>query len=130
MNWDNIITSIIQAFAPIIAAGIIALIGFSVKYVVERIRSVNNATVQMLAGVAVRFVETQFGPDTNTGKAKEAAAVDFLMQRIRGLDRTVATQFVQAAYQAIFTNLSPLDQGAAKLSGSPSASATTSLAGN
>lgn len=130
MDWNAIVKGIVEGLGPLLTAGIVALIGFAIKYVVERIRSSNNATILMLAGVAVRFAETQFGPNTGTGAEKQKVAVDFLCQQIKGLNRTVAEQFVKAAYQAVFANLAPLETGAATLSGTPSASSTAALAGN
>lgn len=130
MDWNLIIKELINGLGPLLTAGLVALIGFAIKYVVERIRSSNNATMLMLAGVAVRYAETHFGPNTGTGLQKQQVAVDFLVQQIKGLNRSVAEQFVKAAYQAVFTSISPLETGAAISSGTPSASSTTSLAGN
>lgn len=108
MDWTLFFTELLKASAPIIAAALAALIGFLIKLVVEKIRSSSNTNLLMLAGVAVQYAETHFGPDTDTGKSKEALAIDFLLSRIKGLDRGVATQFVQAAYQAIFVGIAPL----------------------
>lgn len=121
MNWQPLANDILQALSPVIAAGIVALIGFIIKYFVEKIRSSNNATILMLAGVAVRYAETQLGPDTGTGLAKQNAAVDFLCKQIKGLDRAVATNFVKAAYHAVFQDIAPLSPGKATSSTPPSA---------
>lgn len=130
MDWTEISKALIEGLAPLLTAGLVALIGFATKYFVERIRSSNNATILMLAGVAVRYAETKFGPDTGRGREKEQIAVDFLVKQIKGLNRQVAENFVKAAYSAAFTNIAPLGAGAVTLSGTPYASSTTSLAGN
>lgn len=72
-----------------------------------------------LAGIAVKYAETKFGPDTATGQEKREEAIDWLMARLKAIDpninshidRKEVAAFVDAAYHDIFTALSPLAPG-------------------
>lgn len=132
MDWNAIIKAVVEGLGPLLTAGIVALIGFGIKYLIEQIRSINNATVQAVAEVAVRYVETHFGPDSGTGLAKKAEAADFLSKKIAWLKHEDAVKFIDAAYDKVFTEItrSPLVQGVALSSITPSASSGQSKGGN
>lgn len=67
-----------------------------------------------LAGIAVRYAETQFGADTATGAKKRELAVDWLMARMKSIDpkgtidRANVAAFVDAAYHDAFNAVAPL----------------------
>lgn len=129
INWQSLYSVLGEALGPIVTSAIVTLIAFIIKYVIEKTKATNNAAIITLAGTAVRYVETHFGPDTGTGIQKEQQAVDFLCSKFKWLPRDEAMKFIKAAYQAIFTNIAPLEPGAATSLGAPLAPSTSSQAG-
>lgn len=136
------VNQLLSAVLAAIIAGATALLGWVSKniktWVAQKASEANTkesaawyGTAFMLAGIAVRFAETKFGPDSGSGKEKKRAAVEWLSDRVRAIDKTffektpnadrMIESFIDAAYAEAFNIVSPL----AKTPGS-SGSSTTS----
>ena len=121
--WDSLVVAIV----PLLLGALTALSAYLSSLVNGKIKEIKTKEYSQwygmalnLAGIAVRYAETSFGPDTATGAKKKEIAVNWLMDRLKALDpkinehidRSQVAAFVDAAYHDAFTALSPLAQPA------------------
>lgn len=125
---------ILNAAIPILVAGLTALLAWlsnNLKTWISQQASKANtaesaawyATALNLAGIAVRFAESKFGPDTGNGAEKQKEASQWLKQRLIAIDPQIVDKtpnldllidgFIGAAYHDAFVAVSPLATGPA-----------------
>lgn len=115
--------SMLAAIVPLLLGALTALSAYVSSFVNRKIKEVKTSEynqwygmVLNLAGIAVRYAETNFGPDTGKGNDKKQLAIDWLMSRLKALDpkisehidRSQIAAFVDAAYHDVFVALRPL----------------------
>ena len=119
--WDTLAAAIV----PLLIAALTALSAYLSSFVNRKLKEAKTAEYSSwygmalnLAGIAVRYAETSFGPDTQNGAKKKEAAINWLMARLKALDpkinehidREDVAAFVDAAYHDVFVAVSPLAQ--------------------
>lgn len=124
------IHQILNAALPMLLAGLTALLAWISKnaknWIAQQASKANTAesaawyaTALSLAGVAVRYAESKYGPDTGKGIEKQKEAAEWLKQRLVAIDpdillktpnlNTLIDGFIGAAYQDAFELVSPLE---------------------
>lgn len=117
--WQGVVAMIVTALlAALTWLSHKAAEFFSKK--IEDVRTSENtgwyAMAFSLAGIAVKYAETEYGPNTNEGEKKRELAINWLMDRLRALDpkidshikRDDVAAFIDAAYHDVFVAVSPL----------------------
>lgn len=123
--------TLLQAVVPLLITaltGLLAWLGKKGATLIEKLAQKSHtgeyaawyATAFNLAGIAVKFAETKYGPDSGTGEKKKAEAVSWLKARLVSLDPGILNTpnldsllngLVDAAYNDLFVALRPLAPG-------------------
>lgn len=90
---------------PFIVAAIGWLLIFAIKLVTTKVKESQTKMDDYILGVAVKFVEDKFGPET--GEEKLHAACEYVEKVTKGrLNHDVLLPLVRAKYQDVFGVLS------------------------
>jgi len=113
---QQIVDMIVTQVAPIVIAGLAAVLGWLGKKSGDLITNlVKNSRTQRddyYAGIAVKFAEDKFGPDTQKGREKLIEAAMMINKLSNGripLDK--AETLARAAYVDFVNALKPLKNG-------------------
>lgn len=100
---QQILMEVVKWGLPILLAGITWLIVAGVKLLIKKIKESNTKMDDYLLGVAVKFVEDKFGPDTGNGREKLRAACEYVEEITKGKLKADAIEpMVRAKYVEIF----------------------------
>ncbi|NCB27320.1 MAG: hypothetical protein EOM62_17990 [Bacteroidia bacterium] len=102
----------IPVVLPFILGGIVWLLKKGIDLLAAKIKESETKVDDYLLGVAVKFAEDKFGPDTGTGPEKLSEACDYIEEVTKGkLKADTIEPLVRAKYVEIFGALSKLKNG-------------------
>lgn len=98
---------------PVAVSAVVAGLGWLGKQAFtllgKKIKESDTKVDDYLAGIAVKWAEDQYGPDTQQGSEKREAAIAWMMNNSeKKLTRGQAEALVRASYTAIFGNIGSL----------------------
>ena len=94
---------------PFILGGIVWLLKKGIDLLGAKVKESETKVDDYLLGVAVKYAEDKFGPDTGSGAAKLDAACAYIEQVSQGrLKASVMRPMLMAKYQDLFGALSGL----------------------
>lgn len=115
MEWlNNALTQqaiqwLIPIVLPFILGGIVWLLKKGIDLLGAKVKESETKVDDYLLGVAVKYAEDHFGPDTAKGKEKLQLACEYVEQVSKGkLKADVIEPMVMAKYQDLFGAISPL----------------------
>lgn len=105
---------------PVAVSAIVAGLGWLGKQAFtllgKKIKESDTKVDDYLSGIAVKWAEDQYGPNTEKGLEKREAAIEYLMKNSKNkLTYEQAEALVRASYQSVFGNLGELKNGQAPL---------------
>jgi hypothetical protein len=118
MEWINnpivqgTIVALIPVVLPFLVGGIGWLIIAGISLLTAKIKESDTKVDDYLLGIAVKFAEDKFGPDTGKGEEKLHEACDWIEEVTKGRIKSEAIEpLVRAKYVEIFGVLSKSKNG-------------------
>lgn len=118
MEWLNnvlvqqALTWALPIVLPFILGAIVWLLKKGIALLAAKVEESQTKVDDYLLGVAVKFAEDKFGPDTGTGREKLEAACEYVEEVTKGrIKADVLEPMIRAKYVEIFGALAKLKNG-------------------